>query len=321
MTRTIEATVPEAGLSTLAQELLPLLYQHRLVATSQLRELLQPHARESRYLRRELEVLRSRGLAGATVRRRAGQGELLHYATPLGCEVVEASGEVRPRAYRMTEQAAAGQLQEHTLAVNDTGVAFVRAARHSGHDECGPRDWEAELAHRMRDGEDRLADRAFLVPDGVLRYTHVEGRQRQLLTFFLEVDRATEHVSVLAGKLAAYARYRAYVPAAPSSTRGRARAGTRPAWRDRYPHAFPYLLIVLAGKGEAALARRTADLRALAAADPQLARASEGLQAGVTTLTQLQQKGPFACVVTPVFGSGEQTDVLLRQPDDQTVSA
>lgn len=310
------------GLSRLAQEVLPVLYQHRLVSTSQLHELLQPHAQDARYLRRELGVLRREGMVGSVARRSSGQGELLSYVTALGAEVVEAGGEVTRRAFRMSEQAAAGQLQEHTLAVNDVGLAFVRTARREGH-ECGPLDWEAELTHRVRDGEDRLADRAFVIPDAVLRYTHVAGRQRSLHTLFLEVDRATEHVSVLAAKLNAYARYQSYVPAPAPASRKRPRpaASTREAWRDRYAH-FPRVLVVLSGaKSDAALQRRAADLRALAAADTRLGRAAGHLQAGVTTLHRLQEQGPFAPVVTPVFGESTLTDVLLQPAVPAAVSA
>lgn len=308
----LDTITAPAGLSQLAEQLLPVLYQHRLVSTSQLHTLLQPHTREPRYLRRELGALRKRGLTAAIARRQAGRGELLSYVTGLGCEVVEAAGEVTRRAYRMSDQAAAGQLQKHTLAVNDVGVAFVEAARRHGH-ECGPLDWTPELAHRMRDGEDRLSDRALLVPDAVLHYTHAQDRRRRLLTFFIELDRATEPVATLAAKVAAYSRYHRYVPApAPRPGRGRPAGNTREAWRERYP-TFPHLLIVLTGKSSAALARRAADLRALIAADPVLHRAASDINAGVTTLDRLQAEGPFAPIVTPVTGAPTPTDVLLEE--------
>lgn len=296
----------------MAEQLLPVLYQHRLVSTSQLHTLLQPHTRVPRYLRRELGALRERGLAAAIARRQVGQGELLSYVSALGCEVVEAAGEVTRRAYRMSDQAAAGQLQHHTLAVNDVGVAFVEAARLLGH-ECGPLDWVPELAHRMRDGEDRLSDRAFLIPDSVLHYTHAQAGRRQMLTFFIELDRATEPVATLAAKVAGYSRYHRYIPApAPRPGRRRPTSSTREAWRDRYP-TFPHLLIVLAGRSPAALDRRAADLRALVAADPVLHRAAGDIRAGVTTLDELQTQGPFAPIVTPLTGTPTPTDVLLEE--------
>ncbi|MEJ8653671.1 replication-relaxation family protein [Streptomyces sp. MS1.AVA.3] len=220
----------ERGLSQLGQEILPVLYRHRLLTAGQLTQLLRPAATSTRYIRRQLEVLHGRGLVDASVRRTSRAGELLWYTTALGCEVVESGGELAPRAYRMTEDAAASQLQEHTLAVNDMGLAFVQHARRLG-DECGPLDWDPEVAHRVRDGDSRLGDEAFLVPDSVLRYIHTaptgDGeQQRMLLTFFCEIDRATMSIARLAAKLHAYARYSRYIPHRPWAAAGRRQAGT-----------------------------------------------------------------------------------------------
>ncbi|MBY8889228.1 replication-relaxation family protein [Streptomyces sp. PTM05] len=300
----------EHGLPRLAQDALPVLYQHRLLTTRQLHRLLQPQANHAVYLRRQLSRLRERGLAAATVRHRGGQGELVWYCTPTGSEIVEAAGEVTPRAYRMTEAAAANQLQEHTLAVNDTGISFVEAARRYGHD-CGPLDWHPERAHRFRDG---TGDDAFLIPDAVLSYVHDTDGRRRMLTYFLEIDRATESPLKLAAKVRAYARYLDYIPLPPPGRRPAGR-GTGEAWRERYP-AFPRLLFVLTGAPAATLARRTADLRALADADPRLRRAADRLLAGIVTLEQLQDRGPWVPVITPVFGPGDPTDALLRTPQE-----
>ncbi|MFF7234248.1 replication-relaxation family protein [Streptomyces sioyaensis] len=314
----------DRGLSQLGQEILPVLYRHRLLTASQLTQLLRPAATSTRYIRQQLEVLHGRGLVEASVRRTSRAGELLWYTTALGCEVVESGGELAPRAYRMTEDAAASQLQEHTLAVNEMGLAFVQHARRLG-DECGPLDWDPEVAHRVRDGDSRLGDEAFLVPDSVLRYIHTAstadgGQQRMLLTFFCEIDRATMSIARLAAKLHAYARYARYIPQ-PALGRGRPKAGgyRREAWRARYP-SFPRILLVLDGASPSQLAKRTDDLRALAAADARLQPAAD-LQAGVTTLEQLRTRGPFAPIVTPVLGDPEPTDVLLRPSATATSAA
>jgi hypothetical protein len=223
-----------------------------------------PSAVSADYVRRRLHQLREMEFAAATLRRHDDRGELAWYCTPLGAEVVEAAGEVTRRAYRMSEQAAAGQLQEHTFAVTDTGLAFTRAARERG-DEFRPLDWEPELAHRLRDGESRIGDEAFLVPDAVLSYVRHDADRRMLLTYFIELDRATMGPVRLADKLRAYARYQTYTPA-PAAARGRGQATPHgaEAWRERYP-VFPRLLFVLTGAPEDALHRRIADLRALAA--------------------------------------------------------
>ncbi|KIZ15679.1 hypothetical protein SNA_25410 [Streptomyces natalensis ATCC 27448] len=303
-------------MSQLGQEILPVLYRHRLLTAGQLTQLLRPAATSTRYIRRQLEVLHDRGLVDASVRRSSRAGELLWYTTALGCEVVESGGELAPRAYRMTEDAAASQLQEHTLAVNEVGLAFVQHARRLG-DECGPLDWDPEVAHRLRDGDSRLGDEAFLVPDAVLRYIHTAptgdgGRQRMLLTFFCEIDRTTMSIARLAAKLHAYARYVRYIPQ-PVLGRGRPKAGgyRQEAWRARYP-SFPRILLVLDGASQGQLAKRTDDLRALVAADARLQPTATELKAGITTFKQLQQHGPFAPIVTPVVGDPEPTDVLLR---------
>ncbi|MCX4399947.1 replication-relaxation family protein (plasmid) [Streptomyces sp. NBC_00053] len=294
---------PVPGLSRLAQDLLPALYQHRLVATSQLHRLFTPHARRPVYLRQQLATLRADGLVDATTRRtsRLGRAELLWYITARGADAVAQDPTIPRRGYRISPQTAASQLQEHTLTVVDTGVAFVDWARRLG-DECSPLDWEPEVAHRIRDGESRGADEAFMIPDAVLRYTHAtaEGRRR-MLSFFIEVDRATMQTTRLAAKLAAYARYQHYVP-----NGGRRSRSVREAWRDRYP-AFPRLLIVLTGASDRVLANRIQDLRALAAADPHVSQ----LTAGVTTLQLLQELGPFAPVMTPLSGDTTPTDVFL----------
>ncbi|MEY9950392.1 replication-relaxation family protein [Kitasatospora sp. GAS1066B] len=79
-----------------------------------------------------------------------------------------------------------------------------------------------------------------LVPGAVLNYVHTDEteRTRTLLTFFVELDRATMTIARLAHKLHAYARYHQYTPEPPgpranrTPTRGTAAV---PAWRHRYP--------------------------------------------------------------------------------------
>src|SRR5690606_19284516 len=106
--------------------------------------------------------------------------------------------------------AAAGPLQEHTLATVETGLAFVTHARALGH-ECGPLDWSPEIAHAYRD-EQRPGEDLRLIPDAVVNYVHISGRQRTLLTFMVEVDRTQMTIARLAQKLHAYAAYQRYVP-------------------------------------------------------------------------------------------------------------
>ncbi|MFE0201063.1 replication-relaxation family protein [[Kitasatospora] papulosa] len=297
------------GLGQIAQQATQVLYQHRLVSTRQLHQLITPHHSRAEYLRRQLHTLRETGLAETVGRRVSGQTELLWWLTEKGANAVESVGLLPQRPYRMSPEAALGPLQEHTLATVETGLAFVDWARQLRH-ECGPLDWSPETAHYYRD-DARPGEELSLVPDAVLNYVHAGAKQRTLLTFFVEVDRTQMTIARLAQKLHAYAAYHDFTPQQ-SSGRG-AKAGRRttstPAWRYRYP-AFPRLLMVLTGASDSRLARRIADLRSLAASDPALT--NTGLRAGVTTLGQLQHRGPFEPIFTPVLGPTEPTDAWLR---------
>ncbi|MFE5108359.1 replication-relaxation family protein [Streptomyces sp. NPDC056663] len=299
------------GLGQIAQQATQVLYQHRLVSTRQLHQLITPHHTRTEYLRRQLHTLREAGLAETVGRRSSGQTELLWWLTEKGANAVESVGLLPQRPYRMSPEAALGPLQEHTLATVETGLAFVDWARRLGH-ECGPLDWSPEIAHYYRD-ETRPGEELSLIPDAVLNYVHAnsKAKQRTLLTFFIELDRTQMTIARLSQKLHAYAAYHGFAPQQHSG-RG-ARAGRRlsatPAWRYRYP-AFPRLLLVLTGASEARLARRIADLRSLAASDP--AFTNTGLRAGVTTLDHLQHHGPFAPIFTPVLGADEPSDAWLR---------
>lgn len=298
------------GLGQIAQQAAQVLYQHRLVSTRQMHQLITPHHTRTEYLRRQLHTLRKAGLAETVGRRVTGQVELLWWLTEKGASAVESVGLLPQRPYRMSPEAALGPLQEHTLATVDTGLAFVGWARRLGH-ECGPLDWSPEIAHYYRD-DARPGEEFSLVPDAVLNYVHTDtaARQRTLLTFFIEVDRTQMTIARLAQKLHAYAAYYAYAPALPGSRGAKAgrRTATTPAWRYRYP-AFPRLLMVLTGASSSRLTRRIADLRSLAASDPALTRTD--LRAGVTTLDQLQHRGPFEPIFTPVLGPAGNADAWL----------
>lgn len=300
-----------AGLGQIARQAVQVIYQHRLVSTRQLHHLVTPHHTRNEYLRRQLHTLRGAGLAETVGRRVTGQTELLWWLTEKGARSVETVGLLPPRPYRMSPEAALGPLQEHTLATVEAGVAFVDWARHLGH-ECGPLDWAPETAHYYRE-DSRPGEELSLIPDAVLNYVHTdqEARQRTLLTFFIEVDRTQMTIARLAQKLHAYAAYHDYVPPQSSSrgVKNTRRSSTAPAWRYRYP-VFPRLLLVLTGASSTRLTRRIADLRSLAASDPSLTNSP--LRAGVTTLEELRDRGPFDPIFTPVLGPAHSADAWLR---------
>ncbi|MFE7708805.1 replication-relaxation family protein [Streptomyces sp. NPDC057486] len=296
------------GLGQIAQQAMQVLYQHRLVSTRQLHQLITPHHSRAEYLRRQLHSLRETGLAETVGRRVTGQTELLWWLTEKGANAIESVGLLPQRPYRMSPEAALGPLQEHTLATVETGLAFVDWARRLGH-ECGPLDWSPEISHHYRD-DARPGEELSLIPDAVLNYVHADqkAKQRTLLTFFVEVDRTQMTIARLAQKLHAYAAYHAFAPQPPSGRGAKASRRAAPAWRYRYP-AFPRLLLVLTGASDTRLARRIADLRSLAAGDPALA--TTGLRAGVTTLGELRDQGPFEPIFTPVLGPVDHTDAWL----------
>ncbi|MFE1776392.1 replication-relaxation family protein [Streptomyces sp. NPDC059008] len=291
-----------AGHNATGQQVLYILYQHRLVSTGQLHRLILGNAE---YLRRQLRTLRTDNLVGSVQYRRHGQRELLWWLTEDGAESVEATGLLPRRPYRMSRQAAVGPLQNHTLATVETGIAFITHAARLGH-ECGPLDWSPETAHHYR-SDDRPGEDLTLIPDAVLSYVHTDKDQRTLLTLFIEVDRTQMTVARLAHKLHAYAAYHSYTPQ-PANRAARKNPTTRPAWRSRYP-LYPRVLFVLTGASPARLKRRIADLRSLAAADHDLTAA--GIRAGVTTLDELRERGPFAPIFTPVLGPATPTDIWL----------
>ncbi|MDH6115657.1 DNA-binding HxlR family transcriptional regulator [Kitasatospora sp. MAP12-15] len=300
------------GIGVIGQQAMTVLYQHRLVSTDQLHRLITPHHTGPEYLRRQLHVLRDAGLADRVGRRTHGQTSLLWWLTEKGAAAVEAVGLLPQRPYRMSPEAAAGPLQEHTLATIETGCAFVAWAQRLDH-ECGPLDWSPETAHHYRD-DTRPGEDLTLIPDAVLNYVHTDAaeRTRTLLTFFVELDRTTMTIARLAQKLHAYARYHQYIPQPPGprTTRTTVRsAAAVPAWRSRYP-AFPRLLLVLTGAEPARLQRRIADLRSLAASDPLLT--ASPIRVGATTLDQLRERGPFAPIFNPVLSADGPVDAWLR---------
>jgi hypothetical protein len=157
-----------AAFSRVASDALLCLYQHRLMTTGQLQRLLTPGACGPRYVQRELAVLRDGGLVEAVARGRAGAAAW--FVTEAGAAVAERSGQVVRRPYRMTAEHAGGPLRDHTLAVVETGIAFVTAARERG-DTCGPLDWIPEVAHFVGGGSHLICDAllSYVVDDGEVR--------------------------------------------------------------------------------------------------------------------------------------------------------
>lgn len=271
-----------AARSALASAVVLCLYQHRLMSTSQLHRLLLPNAASSSYLRRELASLRAGGLVDAVASGRAGAA--LWFVTSAGADLAEQTGQVTVRPYRMTAERAAGMLQQHTLDVNEAGLAFAGEAMRRG-DTCGPLSWMPEIAHLIRRGQ-------YLICDALVDYVteDEDAGARTQLQWFIELDRATMPVARLASKLALYGRYRRACG-----------SGGLAAWRERYA-SFPRVLIVLSGAAGPVLDRRICDLTARVARDGALNR--DGVTAGATTLARLTASGPFSQIFTKLGGAG-----------------
>ena len=166
-------------------------------------------------------------------------------------------------------------LRAHTLAINDVGLSFVRAARQLGH-ECHPADWEHEVALRVSDRAKAGQGSDMLVVDAVLHYTRRFAEGDEVMVRFVELDRGTETMQRLTAKLLAYRQLYSYRPK------------TGAGWRERYL-VFPKVLVVLAGRlSTSQLERRRSTFLQLA----DQAGVAESITAMVTTLPELESYGP-----------------------------
>ena len=280
---------PSLVLTALATEALEVLYQHRLLSTPQIRQILIPSGSE-RSAARVMDELKARRLVDCVrARATAGLGHRLWFVTKLGAEVVEAVPErAEARRRLLTPELAAGQLQAHTLAVNDVGIAFLLAARKRDHD-FGPHSWRHEIAHELSRGQ--RGGRGLLIADAVIRYWMTLPDRRTAVRYrFIELDRATGLVDDVASKLVRYARLRDEWGQR-HSTRTAHEDGA-PGWPLLYRH-FPGIILVLANPGRASLQSRLASLVVLCRAEAEIGGA-DGLAVSFVFFDELITRGPFA---------------------------
>lgn len=255
---------------------------HRLLLTRQVRELHADGVSRQR-VHRVLAGLRAAGLVAGTPGER---GRLLWHLTEQGADALEAvPGRAETRRKVIAPEQAAGPLREHTIAVNDAGLAFLRAARERG-DEFGPFDWRHEVAHSLGPPPGRRTPEQ-LICDAVLDYQLDEGGGQSSIVYrFVEVDRANRSAADLARQIARYGRlHRRRVPA-------EAGHGSVLLWERLYP-VFPAVLLVLAGRSRERLEDRRRAVLALCRQDPDLAGSPE-VEVSVCLLADLDALGPFA---------------------------
>jgi hypothetical protein len=273
----MSAREPTGALPVIAGAVLESLYQHRLLSSGQIHRMHMPDA-GVRWTRRVLTGLRRSGLV-SLLRAADGEGSV-YFLTSKGASAVESIASRTPaRGKPITPEQAAGPLRAHTLAVNETGIAFMQAARERG-DDFGALAWQHEIAHPVGTRRGNL-----LIADALLSYLRY-GEDGELIfeSRLLELDRGTLPTDALAGKLARYARLYEYTLAGQST----------PAWRARYP-VFPGVLCVLAGQSDTTLKRRTDVVLALCCEDHQLARTPE-VEISLGLLSDLRRQGPFAAI-------------------------
>lgn len=298
MTDLDAVVVPAGAPRQVGVEMMASLYQHRLLSTLQLHAMHTPTTSQQ-WVRQVLRELADAGYVTAIKARggRPGEPMRLWFLTEIGANAVELTPQGEDRRTIVSDAGAAGQLQAHTLAVNDVGISFMNAARARG-DICGPLAWRHEVAHSIGGGVGRRGER--VIADAVLEYTLSGEDEIGVLYRFIELDRGTMTLGAVTQKLSRYARLATYAEDAG--------ANALPLWRSYYP-TLPAVLMVFTGRRRSELEQRMDVLASLAGADPAIARGD--ITVLFALLDDLQEAGPFA----PVFaqaGSNALVDCLGR---------
>lgn len=263
-------------LPAVAGEVLESLYEHRLLSTRQIHQMHTPTS-GMRWCRTILAGLRRHELVNLV--RTAEGGGSIYFLTTRGAQAVELTNARTPyRRKLITPEQALGPLRAHTLAVNETGIAFMQAAREHEDDEFGALSWQHEVAHP-------IGNRESLTADALLTYLQYAPEGELLFHYrLLELDRASMPVEKLTAKLARYARLYHYTPSQQRT----------PAWQTRY-EAFPEVICVLDGATESAIERRMQSVLALCHSDYQLQQTPE-VGISICALSDLTAQGPFAAI-------------------------
>lgn len=298
----------QRALPAVGVDVLESLHQHRLLTARQVHELHMPHA-QLRWTQKVLAAMCEHGL----IQRATGpHGIALWFLARRGADAIHAAGTLaEPRRHLATPAEATGPLRKHTLAVNDTGIAFVKAARQRPGDECGPFSWRHEIAHPFTQARGRHQTQ-LVIADALLSYLQQAPDESLILhQRFIELDRGTIPPEQLAGKLTRYAQLRHYrpKPAPQDATDG-------PLWRAYY-REFPAVLVVLADQTTAAARRRIQRVIALHRSDPQQAVYGT-VPTSFVTLVDLMARGPFAPIFIPADTPDHYEDWLGNTHQNQS---
>jgi hypothetical protein len=278
-------------LPSIAGEVLQSLGRHRLLTARQVQVLHLPGI-SLRYTQRVLAELHKAGLID---RGHAAHGTALWFPTPEGQLLLRSKGRLDSQLHRSTLEQVAGASSAHTHALNETGIAFIKAARARG-DECDAFSWRHEVAHPLTPPH-RSRDRQWLIADALLSYLEVQSRDSVLHQRFIELHLATSPVEQLAAKLGKYKLL--HHCSGPADQRG---APAELGWRSRY-RTFPQLLVVLAGQEPSAAQRRIGHILLLWRTDPAT-RDLEPIPLHFVTLEQLTRDGPYA----PIFTNADEPE-------------
>jgi hypothetical protein len=286
-------------------EILGSLCEHRVLSTPQIREIHLPGHGE-RWAQRVMAGLARRGLVGfANLPALRGAPRRLWYVSEAGAAAAREAGVIEGRARVPDPRQVTGPLQAHTLAVNEVGICFLRAARERG-EEFGATSWRHEVSHPLsaRRGRARRA----VIADAVLTYLRraaedAEVAEEEIVVEqrFVELDRATLSVDRLVAELGRYGALH----------RARSDEG-EPLWRDRYAW-FPPVICVLAGASRRALRRRRDTALALLAQEPELERAPE-VSIRFCLAEELAERGPFAPIFTDARAAERAVSWVLEEP-------
>jgi hypothetical protein len=297
-------------LPSVAALVLQSLDRHRLLTARQVQVLHLPGV-SLRYTQRVLAELHKTGLIERAL---AAHRTALWFPTSNRQLLLRSKGRLDSHGHRDPLQKMPGALREHTHALNETGIAFVKTARARG-DECDAFSWRHDVAYPLTPARQGHKQQ-WLIADALLSYLEDQHRDPILHQRFIELNLPTHSSERLATKLAKYTLL--HHSLTPAEQPGEP---PEPTWTSRN-RTFPQLLVVLAGQQPTAARRRIRHLIALSRTDPAT-RGLKPIPLHFVTLEQLNSDGPYAPIFTNADEPEQPESWLGNELDDtsgQTVA-